>query len=169
MTAGTVTVYFSEDASNLYVAFDMGFLPYAGSAVQVFVDTNYDRSSSPQTDDYRFTVREDGARLENQGTGTGWQGISPSGSWSAATTTGISGWQAEFSIQFSKLGVTAGTPRTIGLALCNAWTTGNYDYWWPGTADWEKPDTWGSLSSSSKWSNLIFNPVNAGILNIILE
>lgn len=71
---GNCTVYFKHNGSVLYVAFNVPNKD-SDSGVQIFVDTNYDQASAPQTDDYRFTIARKSPPNdygENQGTGTDW-------------------------------------------------------------------------------------------------
>jgi len=55
----------------------------------------------------------------------------------------------EFSISFSFLGITSGTPKTMG-ALLYLFTTGEGDVW-PSASEFNEPDTWGDMSSSDSW------------------
>ena len=150
-SGGTCTVYFKHDGSSLYVAFDVPNVD-AGSSVQIFVDTNYDRASAPQTDDYRFTIKLDGLMAENQGTGTGWNPTvwDSAVGWTGARQQFASTWNAEFAIPYAKLGITAGVAKTIGISFWNAWAQS--DYRWPTGADWVTPSTWGAASSSDNWA-----------------
>ena len=127
---GNAEVFFKEDGANLYVAFDFPDQQTASSAAQVFMDTNHDRAANPQPDDFRFSITRPGAAMENRGTGAGWGSPSAPISWTAATTVTLSGWRAEFSIQYNKLGLTAGISKVIGLGLINAWTPGG-DFYFP--------------------------------------
>jgi hypothetical protein len=104
---GDVEVFFKEDASYVYLAFDFGHPQTSGSAAQVFLDTQHNGGTAPQADDYRLSVTRSGSTMENRGTGTSWGSPTAPVSWTAATTTTLSGWQAEFRIEYAKLGVTA--------------------------------------------------------------
>ena len=94
---------------------------------------------------------------ENRGTGTSWGSPTVPVSWTVATTRTLSGWQAEFRIEYAKLGVTARVQKVIGLSLINAWTPGG-DFYWPNGAFWANPDTWGHLTSSSEWGAFYWKP-----------
>ena len=157
--AGDVEAFLQHDGNVLYVAFespDTTPYPYnsgggTGPAFQVFLDTDNDKAPTPQTDDYRLTVTKGGSRTESRGNGTSWGGGSGAG-WSAAVYTTTWGWQAEFAIQFSKLGITSSTTATVGLALAEVWTPSwPHDWYWPEGGDWDQPTTWGFLVSSSAW------------------
>jgi hypothetical protein len=152
---GTVLVYMKHDGSNLYVALDLpDTTPFDGNgpAVQVFLDTNHDRATLPQTDDYRLTIRKGGTVHENRGNGAGWGVGWPATGWSAAASVNAAGWQAEFSIGFAKLAITPGTPRTIGFTVANVWTATGADYYWPSGVFWKDPSTWGAAYSSEQWA-----------------
>ncbi|MCS7062121.1 MAG: DNRLRE domain-containing protein, partial [Anaerolineae bacterium] len=143
-------------------------------AVAVYLDTGYDRSTSPQTDDYWFlsAYRWDSGgnnplyQRRARGTGAGWD-TSWSGAWSDATNgdwncdpgpnnnaCGIdNGWTAFFNIPFASIGPPAppptGTVIGFGVVL--------YDrddqppagavvpQTWPETFNANSPATWGEL------------------------
>jgi uncharacterized repeat protein (TIGR01451 family) len=153
---GDVEVFFREDGSYLYVAFDFSAPQTPGSAAQVFLDTNHDRASAPQTDDYRLSIIRSGTLDEMRGTGSGWGGPTAPISWTAATTLTLSGWQAEFRIQYNKLGLTPGTFKVLGLALRNGGLA--VDYYWPAGASSAQPASWGNLTSSSNWATFYWKP-----------
>ena len=145
---GDVEVFFKQDGGYLYVAFDFPDPQTASSAAQIFLDTKHDGGTAPQTDDYRFSITRAGVADERRGTGAVWGSATAPISWTAASTTTLSGWQAEFAIQYDKLGLTAGTFQVMGLSLINAWTP-SWDHYWPSGAFWTNPSTWGDLVSSS--------------------
>ncbi|MCD6344212.1 MAG: hypothetical protein J7M17_01215, partial [Anaerolineae bacterium] len=153
---GDVEVFFKEDGAFLYVAFDFPDPQTTGSAAQLFLDTKHDGGTAPQNDDYRLSITRAGSVMENRGTGTDWATTLPI-SWTAASATTLSGWQAEFAIQYDKLGLTPGTFQVLGLSMINAWTP-SWDHYWPSGAFWTNPDTWGSLVSSSDWDIFYWKP-----------
>ncbi len=153
---GDVEVFLRQDATALYIAFDFPDPQTSSSAAQVFLDTAYDRASTPQPDDYRLSITQSGAIIESQGTGSGWSNSAPSG-WTAAVATTPTGWQAEFSIDYAKLGLTASTFQVLGLSFINAWTP-TWDHYWPTGAFWTNPSTWGHLVSSSDWGTFYWKP-----------
>jgi len=164
--AGDVEVFLRQDAITLYIAFDSPdttVYPFpsgggAGPAFQVFLDTANDKAAAPQPDDFRLTVDKGGGASEDQGNGSDWGGV-PTSQWTAAIHTAGWGWQAEFAVNLSKLGISAGTPTSIGLALAEVWTPSwPRDWYWPAGGDWQQPDTWGTLTSSSDWSTFYWKP-----------
>ena len=109
---GNVQVYVLHDGENLYVAFNIPSTA-TNNAAQIFLDTLFDRATAPQTDDYRLTVRNDGNKFEHRGNGTTWGSLTPPDGWTVAhSDTGL-GWQVEFKISFTKLGIVSGTPSTL--------------------------------------------------------
>jgi len=153
---GTCTVYFKHDGTTLYVAFDIPN-KVEGSAVQIFLDTDYDRATLPQTDDWRFTISRRDYPDEfglNQGTGSGWtpwitQGDGVWDGWYGERSDIDSHWNAEFAISYAKLGITAGQPKCIGISFLNCWP---FHHYWPDGADWDDPSTWGKACSSDNWA-----------------
>ena len=164
--AGDVNVFFRHDAVALYVAFDspdttphpLVALGARGPAFQVFLDTANDKAVAPLRDDYRLTVDKGGGLRENRGNGSGWRGDAVS-RWNAAVYTASWGWQAEFAIALSKLGVSPGTPTSVGLGLAEVWTPSwPHDWYWPASGYYLVPDTWGTVGSSNDWSTFYWKP-----------
>jgi len=164
---GDLEVLIRQDAITLYIAFDSpDTTPYpyyfgggTGPAFQVFLDTLNDKSTAPQSDDYRLTIDKGGVTSENQGTGSGW---GPAGSvslWNAAVSTVPWGWQGEFAISFTKLGITQTGSISIGLGLAEVWTPSwPHDWYWPSGGYYLDPSTWGNLTSSSNWGTFYWKP-----------
>lgn len=155
--ADRATAYLKHDGTKLYVGFDVqDTTPEDGDSVRVVLDTNNDKSSAPQTDDFDLKIEKIAASLdERTGTGTGWSGTSSGTGWIANTGATATGWSAEFAINYAKLGITAGNAETIGLYLVGKDSTPNYWYSWPA-AEYPAdllidPSTWGDASSSDNW------------------
>ncbi|MCK5415326.1 MAG: hypothetical protein KAJ35_08085, partial [Thermoplasmata archaeon] len=135
------SVYFKHDGVNVYLA----FVYSSGQMAEVYLDIDHDAGTAPGTDD--VCLHASTALMERTGTGSAWSG------W----TTTITGWDAdtgypnvrEFSISFSFLGITSGTPKTMGTLLY-LFTTSEGDVW-PPASDFDGPDTWGDMSSSDSW------------------
>ncbi len=135
------SVYFKHDGVNLYMAFEYS----SGQMAEVYIDKDHDAGTAPGTDD--VCLHASTALMERTGTGSAWSG------W----TTTITGWDAdtgypnvrEFSIAFSFLGITSGTPKTMG-ALLYLFTISEGDVW-PSSSEFNSPDTWGDMSSSDSW------------------
>ncbi len=163
---GDIEAYVRQNASYLYIAIDSPDktpYPYAsgggtGPALQIFLDTNNDKATLPQTDDFRLTLQKNGGTNENQGDGSSW-GNPGTGNWNAAAYPTPWGWQAEFSIALSKLGISSPSTQTIGISVAEVWTPSwPKDWYWPLNANWLLPSSWGNLSSSSYWDTFYWKP-----------
>jgi uncharacterized repeat protein (TIGR01451 family) len=160
---GDVEAFFREDGAYLYVAFDLPALQLGiANSADVYLDTDLDGDGNPDAMDYWLRIATDGIAPgptleERQGGTGGWGPPAPLSGWTAAAWTGLTGggWQAEFRIDYAKLGLTPGTFQVLGLAL--AAEDGGLFYWPPG-ADRDQPDTWGSLVSSSDWGTFYWKP-----------
>ncbi|MBN2547633.1 MAG: hypothetical protein JXB15_00630 [Anaerolineales bacterium] len=158
---GMAEAYITQDAANLYIAFDSLDTAMTGGggpgpAFQVFIDSQHNHGSLPQTDDFLLTITKSGALSEAQGDGTGWSSTAIA-KWSAAARLTSWGWQAEFSIQLNKF-IYAPT-STFGLALAEVWTPSwPKDWYWPAGAHYMDPSSWGTLMSSSSWSTFYWKP-----------
>ncbi len=156
---GVLEVFIRQDAITLYLAFDSpDVAPFAispggpGPAFQVFLDTQHNNGTLPQTDDYRLTLKKDNTRMENRGTGSDWGGVG-TGQWTARAISTTYGWPGEFVIGLSKLGITQTGPISIGLGLAEVWTpTWPKDWYWPSGSSYLNPSPWENLTSSSYWS-----------------
>ena len=161
---GKLEVFVRQNAITLYVAFDsqdtaLFPTPANGPAFQVFLDTQHNGGSVPQVDDYRLNLRKDGASWENKGDGIGGWGGPGDGRWLAQASTSSSGWQGEFAIGLTKLGITQTSAISIGLAVAEVWTPSwPHDWYWPSSGYWLDPSTWGNLASSSNWSTFYWKP-----------
>lgn len=163
---GDIEAFIRQDASNLYIAIDSpDTVPYpyvsaggVGPALQIFLDVNNDKASLPQPDDFKLTINKNGTTSEAQGNGISW-GNSGIVNWNAATCTTPWGWQAEFSISFSKLNISSPSTNIIGFSIAEVWTPSwPFDWYWPANADWDQPISWGNLSSSSDWYTFYWKP-----------
>ena len=163
---GIADVLIVQDAVTLTIAIDsMDTTPFPfpsgggnGPAFQLLFDTSHNGGAAPQLDDYRIIMDKGGTAWENSGTGVDWSGP-PTGSWRAGSRATTWGWQAEFAISLSKLGIGAGTTQAIGLGISEVWTpTYPKDYGWPASVSVNSPDTWGHLISSSNWNSFYWKP-----------
>jgi uncharacterized repeat protein (TIGR01451 family) len=152
-----VETFFTQDGITLYVAFELpdkiNHTPVP--AVSIFLDTNNDGGSAPQTDDFRFEIRRNGGTATWQGNGTTW--IATPIAWANGKTETMSGWSAEFAIPFTTIGIGGGAFQELGLALSNSGIA-SQDHYWPPGASPAQPATWGSLVSSSDWGVFYWKP-----------
>ena len=153
---GDVEAFFKQDAATLYIALELPDQVNNAPRVSLFVDSNNDDANTPQVDDYLLVVSRDGSLvMEYSGDGSGWGVPTAATSWTASTTETMSGWSIEFGIDYTKLDISVGAFKEIGLAM-NNWSPG--DNFWPAGATSNQPSTWGSLVSSSDWGTFYWKP-----------
>jgi hypothetical protein len=155
------TAYIKQDGSNLYIAVDQADnTPYAEDGIKLNFDVNHDGMATLQTDDIAFEIyRLSGTMYEYDSAFGNWYSNAPSPGWNAAYTSTGTHFQAEFSISYSRIGVTAGVPKTLGILFefSDEYPTdgGTNSVWysWP----------WGSGSSyntPSDWAEIIVGDPN---------
>ncbi|WP_455393022.1 PKD domain-containing protein [[Eubacterium] cellulosolvens] len=152
-------VYYKHDSNNLYFGFDTITDYYA----EIYFDTSHDGGLRPRTDD--LLLHASAALYEQQGTGYGWgdSNYEITG-WNASTMYKGDG-QIEYSISFLKIGITAETSSSIGIAFSVSDSpTYRYLYYWPSDANQNNPNTWGEMSSSDNWGILENQPPTASAL-----
>ena len=141
-------VYAKQDGINLYVRFNVPDVTYNSSDSCVIIfDVDNDGSTSLQIDDMWLSVSRIGTKGGYNVTDGGWFPTTVS-SWSAEASSASSSWQCEYNITYSKLGVTAGSNKTLGVMFLivdkdveMGW------YVWPSAASILKPMTWGDMTS----------------------
>lgn len=143
LTSGTdsLTIYLKENGTDLFV----GYKSNLNFICDIYLDVNNDGGSTPKTDDYR--IHASFAVYEMSGTGSGWtNSVSPVG-WSS--TTGYT-TDREFQISYSKIGITAGQEKTLGIAFVVMAQGVTFN--WPSTYVRDDPSSWGDISSSDWWT-----------------
>lgn len=174
-TADTVTfnqtkVYAMQDSFNLYIAFDVSdFIFSGGDSCHILFDVENDKSSSLQSDDKKLTVRRGDNMMEFKESAGAWFYISPPYSgWTAKVNSTSTFWQVEYNITYSKINVTAGTAKTLGVGFVSY----DYDlpippigttYRWPISSDTnfdKKPNMWGNMTPNGyNWIPEFSNPL----------
>jgi hypothetical protein len=108
-------VFVKQDGENLYIAFNVSDATFnADENVHVFFDVNHDVGTSPKSDDILIGVFRNGTLIERylvNGTDVNATG------WTASVSNTTQLWQAEFNITYSKINVTAGVTKTLGVAF----------------------------------------------------
>lgn len=149
----TVTCYLKHNGTDtFYIAQNMPNT-LSGDRNLVWLDTQNNGGTSPQTDDYMLNkYHMDGSpTIEEKGTGSSWNMVAQNG-W-IVELTGYD-WnsdvgQIEFAVAFSKLGITTGVQKTIGFGIAFGERTIPYNpskIWsWPLNSDLLNPDSWGDL------------------------
>ena len=144
-------VYVKQDGKNLYVAFNVSDSTVENQdVVAIFIDVDNNGGSSPQPDDILFGISRTGQLSERQGDNP--PGF-PTGGWNALVSSTSSMWQAEYNITYAKIEITAGQPKTLGIAF-ESWdyATGLPVFWPPMTPiESNYPSNWGNLTSEENW------------------
>lgn len=142
------TLYAEQDGANLYVGFDIPDTTYnASDGCGIILDVNHDENISLQTDDIWLASSRKGSLSEKNVTFGGWYPTSVS-DWKANASSSASGWQSEYNITYSKVNVTAGTDKTLGI---NFLVVDSYveKGWYTWASPWiTEPATWGDMTSN---------------------
>jgi hypothetical protein len=147
-TSGNATVYIKQDGKSLYVAFNViDSTVDVTDGAYIAIDKNNVGGTSLNVDDIYFIVFRNGTEAEADGASPL---LFPSG-WEAGATSTNDAWEVELNITFSKIAISAGQPKTVGLLI-------SYDdepnqFYWPPITDLEAttPSNWGNLYSSYNW------------------
>jgi hypothetical protein len=142
-------VYVKQNGVSLYIAFNVSDNTVSSSkdGVGFFIDVDHNGGTSRKSDDIFFGIYRNNTRIEFHDEDPP---VSPS-DWSASAYSTSSYWQAEFRISYTKIGLTAGVTKTLGIMFT---TQDNPDwYFWPPMSELEAyiPDNWGDLVSSEHW------------------
>jgi len=148
--------YVKRNCSHLHIGFIVEYaagpgIPDTDRSVVLF-DVNHDNGTSPQVDDLQLRVYYSGSIAEFQGTGSNWTMVTPSG-WEAVRGNTLGEVSYEYSIPYSKIGVTSGEADVLGFALgiYHNGPGGVNDYWWPSNIpNLNQPDTWTDLIFPAK-------------------
>jgi hypothetical protein len=146
---GCTQTFVKQDGINLYGGFNvslskLGNLTY----VAMFCDVNHDAGPTLQADDFVIAIFRDGTLLEQNVTNGNWNPNPTNVSgWTAKANSTADIWQAEFNITYSKINVTAGIAKTIGVmfSICK---TPSVHYYWPSPTSAYSPSTWGDITST---------------------
>jgi hypothetical protein len=147
-TYNSTTYFVKQDGNSLYIGFHVSdsTIDLNLDIFSVAIDTLNDGGGTPKSDDIIFYVFRSGTLMEttdNNSPGP------PIGGWNAASTSDSSGWQAEFAIDFGKVGIVHGEAKTLGLAL--ATIDDSYPTFWPPMLTPNSPSYWGNLTSLDNW------------------
>jgi hypothetical protein len=143
-----VQVFVKQDDANLYVGFKAPFL--LQSAMFIYFDVNNDNSSSLEPDDICIGMNYNGTLSEfHKSSSTAlWELASASG-WTAGFQATSTTCEAEFKIGYAKLGITAGTDKTMGIDFNYVSFATSENYFWSYDPNYQTsitPSSWGSIS-----------------------
>jgi hypothetical protein len=166
VTFNQTTVYVMQDGSNLYVAFNVSDTTHViGDTCVIYLDLENDKSTSLQSDDKRFDVRRDGILGEYRGSAGTWEYVFTPSGWTAEVNSTSTFWQVEYNITYSKINVTAGSNKTLGVEFESYdWKTpiGTRYMWLPSDdANFDKkPNQWGDMTPNTyNWIPEFSNPL----------
>jgi hypothetical protein len=145
-----VQVFVKQDSVDLYVGFKAPFL--SQSAMFMYFDVNNDNSSILESDDICVGINYNSTLSEFHPASTGLWELASSSGWSASFQEASTTCQAEFRISYAKLGLTAGTDKTLGINFEYVSFDTLEDYFWSFDPNIQQssldPSTWGSINSS---------------------
>lgn len=151
--SGTCIVYVKQDGSNLYIGINIpDTTPDSLDRFEVCLDTNDDEGVAPNTDDYLFFIYRplSGYFAEEYiGDGVNWIPQTISGWTGAASLNPTSLYVVELSIGYSKLGVTPGIAKQLGIEF--SVEDGPVDdtrYSWTPGSEIDLPMSWGNIAST---------------------
>lgn len=163
-------IRFAYDSSNFYIFYHSDDLyvrtddpgsPWTDDSIEVFFDIGYDRSSSPDTNDFQFIFTpRNGNDYYQKGNGGGWTYWTPSvgrSVYAPGTTANNdadtdAGWNMELQIPFSVLNISSiSSGKIIGFAFyindddLAAFSSFQHMFKWTSGTVYNQPNTWGIL------------------------
>jgi hypothetical protein len=150
--SGLCTVYVKQNGSHLHIAFNIPDNAVNSlDLAEIAICKNNDHASGPIADDFllgkfRPILGEPSQNSEAKGQGGSWVPQTISG-WSCLATHSISSWEVEFSIAYSKIGITAGVGKTLGIEFF-VWNQTIDLYSWHSLGSNDNPSLWGDITST---------------------
>lgn len=147
------TIFVKQDGENLYIGFNISDNSenWDDDFAAIFFDIDHDGGLFCQPDDIAIVVYRNGTLGEANLTSTAPIITNVTG-WTASVNSTSVMWQAEFNITYSKIGVTAGVEKTLGVAfhIGNYEVPGyvHYNYTWPPNILPLSPSNWGDMTSN---------------------
>lgn len=162
-------VFVKQDGTNLYIGFNNSFDEFHDEdVIAVQIDVDHDGSLTLQADDIALGVYRNGTIGEANVTGGTWTTKEGMSGWTAAVSSRFDMWQVEFNITYSKINVTAGLEKTLGVIfVCYRGleeSSPEVFSWPPGYIDlYQNPSTWGAITSTGynwipEFSSLLILP-----------
>ena len=155
-------VFVKQDGENLYIALNVTGAPLMHveeDGVQILLDVDSDGGLTLQPDDVGLVVFRNGTLMEGNVSGGTWTIVNVFG-WTAAVDSTSDMWQVEFNITYSKIDVSAGEEKAIGVSIgCALYPEEGSPTWvcWPPNSysdmTWN-PSSWGSITSAGhNWTS----------------
>ena len=146
-------VYVKQDGANLYLGFNVSnALIHEEDFIALYLDVIHDESQTLQPDDLTIGIYRNRTLFEREVI-SGSRISSAISGWTASSQLDLIRWQAEFNITYSKIGVTAGVNKTIGVVFLSTKREGaqSHPFTWPhGQIDNldANPSLWGDITST---------------------
>lgn len=144
-------LFVKQDGRNLYIAFNVSDSTLNWNEyVAVFFDVDHNDGIMYQPDDIALGTYRNGTLMEGQ---LGNETYTNATGWAASVNLTSEVWQAEFNITYSKIEVTAGVEKALGVVFIAA----DYDFpyyfqtWPPNLMVMGPPDNpskWGDMTST---------------------
>ncbi|MGD8566399.1 MAG: hypothetical protein PVF96_08635 [Candidatus Bathyarchaeota archaeon] len=165
-------VYVKQDGVNFYVGFNVSdALIHEDDFIALYLDVIHDESKTLQPDDLTMGIYRNRTLFEREVISGSWIPSAIS-SWTASSQLDLIRWQAEFNITYSKIDVTAGVNKTIGVIFLNTKRVGAQPhlFTWPhGQIDDldANPSLWGDITSTGYNWVPEFSPIFSLLLIIL--
>ena len=162
------TVYVMQNGLDLFVAFNISDNTENNQdTCHIYFDLEHDGSSDLQADDLELVVERDGNLTELKTTYLSppdkyvWTIATVSG-WTAEVNSSSTLWQAEYNITYSKINVTAGSTKILGVGFQSYDVASSTAYTWPldDPLFGFKPNIWGNMTPNDfNWIPEFSNPL----------
>jgi len=160
-TFNETTVFVKQDGVNLHIAFNATDNTYSEyDEFDITIGVDHDGNATLQTDDIGFSVTRNGIIYELNVTMGTWTPSEYVSGWTADASSTGNAWQSEFNITYSKLNITAGTAKTLGVFFSSL-DVEIAAYGWPlPPSNPYSPATWGAITPNGynwipEFSNII--------------
>ena len=150
-----ILAYYPNPTDSSYTYIDIGF------------DVDYNHNGALKAGDFAIEVNYNGGVMEWGVSSGNWVYTTPSG-WEFAMDNSSSSWTVEIAINYSKLNITAGDIKDVGIIMYmvddgEGWQTE------PRKGYWFNTSTWNRITSSDDWGEDVTIPeFSDGVLAIML-
>ncbi len=167
-TLKTLNMYTKTSGDKLYIlAYYHTPTPSDNTIIDIGFDVDYDHDGALKVGDFAIEVNYNGGIKEWGVAGGSWVYTTPSG-WEFAMDNSSSSWTIEIAINYSKLNITAGDIKDIGV-IAYIVDDGAGAQNEPTNGKWMDTSTWNRITSSDNWGESTTVPeFSDGILAIML-
>ncbi len=163
-----IDMYMKTSGNKLYIlAHYSNPTPSNYTNIQLGFDVDYDHNGPLKSGDFAIKIAFNGEINEWRVSGGNWVYTTPSG-WSFAMDNSSSSWTIEIAIDYSKLNITMGNAKDIGvITYINDDGAGAQNE--PTSGSWFDISTWNRITSSDNWGESTEVPeFSDGILAMML-